>query len=1840
MNHCLFQRFVVLGRRTLAACTMPLVAVTIATGVAWAGPDLNEEIIVAAPDDAPAEMFDENAERDGLQTEPRFNVYPRAVGARTVGGTWVSQGPGPSNNGQTENVTPNNEVVGAIHTVAAHPTNPDILYAGGTNGGLWKTTNATATSPTWTPLIDSLPSLSIGALTLDPANSDIVFAGLGRYSSFSQNGGALNGLLYSTNGGTSWSQFTDPTLIGENMSGVAARGAILVASSKSGGGGVFRSSDTGVSWTQISGGGGTGLPSGDYFDLVGDPSTSTRLYASAESDGIYRSDDTGATWTNISSGDATLNAAITSFSNNNTEMAVAPSGRLYVSVIHNGQLALVSYSDNPASATPTWTAMDLPLIPVGSPSAITNATNATPIVITSAGHGLSSGRDVSVDGVTGNTAANGIFEVTVLSSSSFELDGSSGNGAYGGGGEWTLFVGLNPREKPGGQGSIHASIVTDPVASNIVYIGGDRQDTPFPNFIGAVNYSGNLMRGDTTVTPTGVAPSPQWEHLTHRDDIAAIPGGGTASSSSPHADSREMVFDANGDIIQTDDGGIYRRTNPSDNTGDWLSINGDIQTTEFHDISYDSNANILIGGAQDTGTPEQIVTGGTNWNSVSTADGGDVAVDDISTPGQSVRYSSYQNLGVFRRRTYNAANTLLSQAYPSLTVTGGGAALSPKFVTPVEVNAVDGLRIAIGGSNSSYISLDQGDTLEEVGPGVGVNDDAISYGGRRLGVDNPDVLWVGSSSTVYIRTTSGSNLAAVPTAFPGGYIRDIVLDPDDWMTAYVTTSTTIYQTTDAGNTWTNITGDIASFGVTSVRPVTYVPANDAIVVGTDAGVFITFVSTIGTWDEAGSALPGAPVWDLDYDASDDLLVAGTLGRGAWTLADLGGPCAAIDCSHLDSECSLGMCNPVTLLCELQALNEGSACDAANVCTTNTCVTGVCTGIDNTGPCDDGLYCNGTDTCAAGTCSTHAGDPCAPTSECNTCNETDDSCFDTIGTSCTDDGSPCTVDACDGAGTCTHIDLGTQPGSCGDDTFGYRCDDSTAIGGPTFAFEDISLSGTSVTLSDDENSAAIPIGFSMTYYGTTYTNTFICANGYLSFVGDSCEYNAAAIPSAGAPEAMIAGFWEDLNPGLGGTIHYNTLGTPPLQRFVTQFTNIQHYPGGNPVTFQFKLFESSGRVEVHYLSASSDGGTHTLGIENSSGTDGIQYFHGDPGTLTNTAIAYDTSLQCDDGDACTIIDTCTASVCSGTALDCSAFEDDCNTSQCDAITGVCEALPVTDGTACDDSLFCNGADSCTSGTCASHTGDPCIGGAECANVCDEGVDSCNVAASTPCSADANGCTDDVCDGAGTCTHPNNAAGCDDGIFCNGADTCDSGACNLHAGDPCASGTECANTCDEGGTTCNVTAGTSCTDDGEVCTDDECDGAGACAHPANSDSCDDSLYCNGTDTCDSGTCSVHTGDPCIGGAECDDTCDESGDTCNNPSGTACTDDGEVCTDDECDGAGACGHPNNSDPCNDSLFCNGADTCSGGTCSAHAGDPCVGGAECADTCNETADDCNTTSGAPCSSDGDICTDDECDGAGVCGVDNSDPCDDLIACTTSDTCTAGVCVGDATLCIDPDHYKMYKAKRASGEPKFAGITVVLVDQFETKSTFVQKQKVFGASTDKNAEGINSPDVDLACYKIKDTPEQEKFPGRIVESTNQFGTQQLRVGKARDLCLPAASDLVAPPVLGAPSVDHYKCYKAKRDKGTPAFTKQVVSLDEFLDTKQTSVFKTAAFCTPVDKNGEGILDPFTHMHCYKIKDEKGQAKFSKTDVFTDHQLATQKITVTKGSLLCVPSTKTDLGEP
>ena len=183
----------------------------------------------------------------------------------------------------------------------------------------------------------------------------------------------------------------------------------------------------------------------------------------------------------------------------------------------------------------------------------------------------------------------------------------------------------------------------------------------------------------------------------------------------------------------------------------------------------------------------------------------------------------------------------------------------------------------------------------------------------------------------------------------------------------------------------------------------------------------------------------------------------------------------------------------------------------------------------------------------------------------------------------------------------------------------------ATSAPAYNFVNISGTGTSVSLSDDSFSSSISLPFNFNFFGSTKSALFIASDGYLSFSGDDSSYSSTSIPDVGTPNDFIAGLWVDLDPSLGGSVTYQTMGSVGSRVFIVQFTNIQHYSVGNAVTFQFKLFEGTNNIEVHYQSAPSDGETHVAGVENSDGTIGVEFFEGTGAIASNSAVQYTPTL---------------------------------------------------------------------------------------------------------------------------------------------------------------------------------------------------------------------------------------------------------------------------------------------------------------------------------------------------------------------------------------------------------------------------------------------------------------------------------------------------------------------------------------------------------------------------------------------------------------------------------------
>ncbi len=187
------------------------------------------------------------------------------------------------------------------------------------------------------------------------------------------------------------------------------------------------------------------------------------------------------------------------------------------------------------------------------------------------------------------------------------------------------------------------------------------------------------------------------------------------------------------------------------------------------------------------------------------------------------------------------------------------------------------------------------------------------------------------------------------------------------------------------------------------------------------------------------------------------------------------------------------------------------------------------------------------------------------------------------------------------------------GAGGPDNFGYKWIDSDEPGGPTFNWVDISSVGTPLFLGDDEY-VNVSLPFNFNFYENTYSSLNLSANGYLTFGPSGGVYTNAPIPTAGDPNDFIALFWDDLYPPSGGTIYYHG----DASRFVVQYQDIWHINGSGSYTFEVILYPD-GRILYQYLTLGGDINSHTIGIENATGTDGLQVVYNGSYVHANLAV---------------------------------------------------------------------------------------------------------------------------------------------------------------------------------------------------------------------------------------------------------------------------------------------------------------------------------------------------------------------------------------------------------------------------------------------------------------------------------------------------------------------------------------------------------------------------------------------------------------------------------------------
>ncbi len=204
---------------------------------------------------------------------------------------------------------------GRISDIVIHPLKRHTWYVAVGSGGVWKTENA---GTTWTPVFDAQPSYSIGCVTLDPSNPEIVWVGTGENVS-GRHVGFGDGVYRSPNGGKTWTNMglTKSEHIGRilvdprdpDVVFVAAEGPLWSAGGERG---LYKTADGGKTWAlvlEISK--DTGVTSVEF-----DPANPDILYAAAyqrrrsvaafmgggPESGIHKSEDGGKTWRKLTVG--------------------------------------------------------------------------------------------------------------------------------------------------------------------------------------------------------------------------------------------------------------------------------------------------------------------------------------------------------------------------------------------------------------------------------------------------------------------------------------------------------------------------------------------------------------------------------------------------------------------------------------------------------------------------------------------------------------------------------------------------------------------------------------------------------------------------------------------------------------------------------------------------------------------------------------------------------------------------------------------------------------------------------------------------------------------------------------------------------------------------------------------------------------------------------------------------------------------------------------------------------------------------------------------------------------------------------------------------------------------------------------------------------------------------------------------------------------------------------------------------------------------------------------------------------------------------------------------------
>jgi len=389
----------------------------------------------------------------------------------------------------------------------------------------------------------------------------------------------------------------------------------------------------------------------------------------------------------------------------------------------------------------------------------------------------------------------------------------------------------------GGQSWYDLSLIVNPVDPNIVYLGG-------------VNIWKTIDGGST------------WKINAHWY------GGAYSNIPIVHADIHTFEYIPNTDFLLCGcDGGLFKTTNGGTI---WQDLSNGLGIQQFYRIGGSAQVpNIVYGGAQDNGT--SILKDGI-WTNVGGGDGMECAVDYTN---HDIGYVSSQ-FGSFARTTDGGK---------SFTGINEGIIGNSTWTTPFLIHPTNP-EILYRTTTKVYKSTNKGNTWNTIS---GILDRSIGFDMSltllKVSKSNPNYIYASSGFNLFKTTNGGNDWVIVVTPnMNNSTTSDIAISPTNPEIVYLTDSNPwinnkILKSTNAGNSWTNITG-----GIPNGLPVNCIIVQDDfpndVYVGTDIGVFYSETGG-GNWQNYDLNLPNVIVSELEINNISGKIRAATYGRGLW-----------------------------------------------------------------------------------------------------------------------------------------------------------------------------------------------------------------------------------------------------------------------------------------------------------------------------------------------------------------------------------------------------------------------------------------------------------------------------------------------------------------------------------------------------------------------------------------------------------------------------------------------------------------------------------------------------------------------------------------------------------------------------------------------------------------------------------------------------------------------------------------------------------------------------------------------------------------------------------------------